>query len=241
MRQYLYILMFTVILMLICTCKKRKEYFNSDLKFKNQIMKKEAFEPNCSSIYGKYNPRCRSNSGSTEIPVIPVIPVISDQYLSKKDDQYLSNKNLHSNLYHVGYYTHMDQKYPILDIKNKNKVKKGLGRYILNGKNIKPFSQKHWDKIFYFKKPFPYENNIPYSFIFNFLFSGKITNNYIKKTYYIFEKKMGSNLYKYVLFEYLNGTLKFSFSLPDRNKINLGDIVFIRDRSSTLGPFTFVG
>ena len=51
---------------------------------------------------------------------------------------------------------------------------------------------------------------------------------------------MASNLYKYVLFEYINGSLKYSFSLPDRNKINLGDVVFIRDRSSTLGPFTFM-
>lgn len=221
MRQYLYILMFAVILMLIGTCKKRREYFtsNSDLSnvdLKNQIMKKEGFEPNCSSIYGKYNPRCRYNSQNKK-------------------------KRLQSNLYHVGYYTHRDQKYPILDMKNQGKVRKGLSRYILSGKKIKPFSQKFWDNIFYFKKPFPYEKNIPYSFIFNFLFSGKISNSYINKTYYIFEKKMGSNLYKYVLFEYLNGTLKYSFSLPDRNKINLGDVVFIRDRSSTLGPFTFTG
>ena len=230
MRQYLYILMFTVILMLIGTCKKKKEYFTSNSK-----LKKEGFEPNCSSIYGKYNPRCINNNSILKNKKGEI------DHLANQRSQRLNKKNIHSNLYHVGYYTHMDQKYPILDIKNNYKVQKGLGRYILNGKNIKPFSQKYWDKIFYFKKPFPYEKNIPYSFIFNFLFSGKITNNYINKTYYIFEKKMGSNLYKYVLFQYLNGTLKFSFSLPDRNKINLGDVVFIRDRSSTLGPFTFIG
>tara|TARA_B100001248_G_C27399640_1_gene469043 strand:- start:10312 stop:10920 length:609 start_codon:yes stop_codon:yes gene_type:complete len=201
MKEYLFVLMIAVILMLIGSCKKNKEYFNPSIN-----SNKENFEPNCSSIYGKYNPRC----------------------------------NVHSNLYHVGYYNHRDQKYPILDMNNRDKKKKGMSRFILNGKKLKPFSQKYWDKIFYFKRPFPYEKNIPYSFLFNFFFSGKIVNDYVKKTYFVFEKKVGSSLYKYVLFEYINGTLKHSFSLPDRNKINLGDVVFIRDRSSTLGPFTFI-
>ena len=206
MRQYLYILMFAVIFMIIGTCKKKREHFEQKSDLEDKIVKKENFEPNCSSVFGKHNPRCRA----------------------------------HSNLYHVGYFNHRDQKYPILDIKNKNKRKKGMNRFILYDGKIKPFSQKHWDKIFYFKKPFPYEKNTPYSFLFNFFFSGKIVNKYVDKTYYIFEKKMASNLYKYVLFEYINGSLKYSFSLPDRNKINLGDVVFIRDRSSTLGPFTFM-
>ena len=85
MKEYLFVLMFAVILMLIGSCKKNKEYFNPSIK-----SNKENFEPNCSSIYGKYNPRC----------------------------------NVHSNLYHVGYYNHRDQNYPILDMKNKDKKRK---------------------------------------------------------------------------------------------------------------------
>lgn len=199
MKQYLYLLVFGIIFMLIGTCRKNEGFSN---QVKNS---KEKFEPNCSSIYGKYNPRCIA----------------------------------HSKLYHVGYYNHRDRKYPILDIK-KGSRSKGLNRFILLGKRIRPFSQKYWDKVFYFRKPFPYEKNIPYSFIFNFLFYGRIVNSHYDKLYYIFEKKMNTNLYKYVLFEHSDSILKYSFSLPDRNKINPGDTVFIRDRSSTLGPFTFI-
>ena len=35
---------------------------------------------------------------------------------------------------------------------SKDKKKKGMSRFILNGKKLKPFSQKYWDKIFYFKR-----------------------------------------------------------------------------------------
>lgn len=213
MNQYLNIIMFSIVLIVLCICNKNKEKFGSEKnineKTLNKINKedsneKESFGPACSSIYGKYNPRC-----------------------------VLNNK-----MYHVGYYNHKDQRYPILDMKKKGKT----NRFILFDKKIKPFSQKYWDKVFYFKKPFPYEKNIPYSFIFNFFFVGRLINQYFDKNYYIFEKKMSTNLYKYVLFEHINGTLKYSFSLPDRNKITPGDTVFIRDKSSiaVYGPFTFI-
>jgi len=164
----------------------------------------------CSNIYGRYNPRCNKNSTT-------------------------------KNIYHIGYYNHNDQKYPILDIKNSKSRGK---RFIWNlsepvEENIKPFAKKYWDKIFYFRKPFQYEKNIPYSFIYNFLYVGRIRNSHFNKNYYIYEKKLSSNLYKYLLFEQNKGLFKHSFSLPDREKLVLGDVVFIRDKSSTLGPFIF--
>jgi hypothetical protein len=220
MEDYLYFLIFVIILLLAYNYKINKSNkleLSNDSKyvatipdvseqFKNQ-KKKENFNPECSNIYGRYNPRCKENK----------------------------------NMYHIGYYNHNDQKYPILDMKNgKSKGK----RFIWNlsdpvEENIKPFSQKYWDKIFYFKRPFRYEKKIPYSFIYNFLYVGRVRNSHFNKNFYIYEKKMSSNLYKYVLFEQTNGTFKHSFSLPDREKLTMGDVVFIRDKSSTLGPFIF--
>lgn len=138
-------------------------------------------------------------------------------------------------LNHVGYYTHKNTKYPVLDMKQGNKK----GRYIMNGEKIIPFNQKHWDKVFYFDKPFKFDNNLPYHFIYNFYYSGKLNNVYINKSYNIYEKKVEYNLYKYVVFEKKCDNLKFTFSLPLRSKINHGDTVFIRHDSSTIGPFTF--
>ncbi len=201
----LVVFIMTFIKYLNSDCKLRnRENFTNDIQLQKEILRKENFGPACSSIYGRFNPRCASD---------------------------------HKKMYHIGYYSHKEQRFPILDmIMNSGKKK----RYIIFNRKIKPFAQKYWDKIFYFKKPFPYEKNVPYSFIYNFNFVGRLVNPHIKRIYHIYEKKMNVNLYKYVLFENINGILKYSFSLPDRNKINPGDVVFIRDKASTYGPFTFL-
>jgi hypothetical protein len=137
-------------------------------------------------------------------------------------------------LSHIGYYSSKNTKFPVLKFENDKKKK-----YIMDGKKIVPFNQKFWDKVFYFDEPFKYKDDVPYSFVYNFYFIGKLNNFHINKTFFVFEKKVEYNLYKYILFEKVDGAFVFAYGLPFRTKINPGDVVFIKNNSSTFGPFIF--
>lgn len=140
------------------------------------------------------------------------------------------------NLNHIGYYSNNNTKYPVLDlIEDKKK-----SRYLMKGDDILPFEKKFWNKVTYFSKPFKFQKNIPYNFVYNFRFVGKIENVHIDKCYFIYEKKLNSNLYKYILFEKDEDNYKISFELPNRKQINNGDTIFIRSNSSTFGPFQYI-
>ena len=53
------------------------------------ILKKEGFEPNCSSIYGKYNPRCINNNSILKNKKGEI------DHLANQRSQRLNKKNIH--------------------------------------------------------------------------------------------------------------------------------------------------
>ena len=215
------------------------------------------------SCYNQYNTLSESSETNNEVITPVEYPIVSTTSLDNvkiepttyQSNSVVSNKlkenfsfqaceniyginnprcNSNKNLNHIGYYDSKNTKFPILKFENDDK-----NRFIMDGKKIVPFNQKYWDKVFYFDEPFKYRDDVPYSFVYNFYFIGKLSNVHINKTYYLFEKKVEYNLYKYILFQKINESFVYSFGLPFRTKINLGDVVFIKNNSSTLGPFIF--
>ena len=141
----------------------------------------------------------------------------------------------HPKCKHIGYYKHKNVKYPIIKSSNK--------KYLLVRDKFYLFNQKYWNKVFYLKNPFAYNKTVPYSFIYNFTYRGVLYNRYNKEgaqsTFYLFGRRLAYNLYKYVLMEKINDELVYSYSLPIRTRINPGDPVFIKHKSSVYGPYIF--
>ena len=116
----LVVFIMTFIKYLNSECKLRnRENFTNDIQLQKEILRKENFGPACSSIYGRFNPRCVSDN-------------------KKK-------------MYHIGYYSHKEQRFPILDmIMNSGKKK----RYIIFDRKIKPLLKNTGIKYFILRNLF---------------------------------------------------------------------------------------
>lgn len=140
-----------------------------------------------------------------------------------------------SRLNHVGYFKYNTIKYPLIDLNNGSYTL----RYVMLKNKFVKLNKKYWNKGYYFRKPFYYHKNVPFSFVMNFLFRGVVINTYTRRLFYLFGKKLSDKTYKYVLFRQKDGKLQFSYVLPPRRKISDGDTIYIKHKISTYGPFVF--
>lgn len=138
-------------------------------------------------------------------------------------------------LNHVGYFKYNLIKYPLIDFNDGVEVK----RFVMLKDKFVKLNQKYWNKGYYFKSPFYYHKNVPFSFVMNFTYRGIATNNHNNKQFYIFGKRLESNLYKYVLFSQKDSKLQFAYVLPPRIKIKDGDSIYVKNKVSVFGPFVF--
>jgi len=138
-------------------------------------------------------------------------------------------------LNHVGYFKLNTSKYPLIDLNNGDYT----FRYVMFKDKFIKLNKKYWNKGYYFQKPFYYDKNIPFYIVMNFLYRGVVVNTYNNKIFYIFGKKLDDGTYKYILFRKKNNHLYLSFNLPPRNKLLNGDTMYIRDKTSTFGPFIY--
>jgi len=140
-----------------------------------------------------------------------------------------------SKISHVGYFKINSIKYPVLDMINElDKI-----RYLLVKNKFYRFKEKYWNKGYYFKNSFSYNDDVPYSLISEYTYRGILINNPTRRKLYVFGKKIFASNYKYILFREKDGVLQYSYILPYRRKMLDGDSIFIRNKISTFGPFIF--
>ncbi len=140
-----------------------------------------------------------------------------------------------SRLHHVGYFKYNTIKYPLIDYNVGNDHR----RYVMLNRRLVKLNKKYWNKGYYFKTPFYYNKDVPFSFIRFNKYRGIAVNPATNRKFYVFGKRDHLMTYKYTLFREKDGVLQFSYKLPNRRRLSNGDPIFIRNQVSTYGPFIF--
>lgn len=140
-----------------------------------------------------------------------------------------------SRLQHVGYFKFNTIKYPILDF-NTGFDKR---RYVMLKSKFVKLKEKYYNRGYYFKTPFYYNKNVPFSFIFHYKYRGIMVNPHTKKLFFIFGKRLNETYYKYVLFRQKSGLLQYAYNIPYRRRLSDGDTIYVKNQISTYGPFVF--
>jgi len=140
-----------------------------------------------------------------------------------------------SRLKHVGYFKINTTKYPLLDLKAGNYIR----RYVMLKDRFAKLNKKFWNRAHYFRNPFYYHKSIPFSVVFNYIYRGMMINTHTRKKFYVFGKRINYSDYKYILFREKNGILQYAYKLPYRRKLSDGDSVYVRNKMSTYGPFVY--
>jgi len=140
-----------------------------------------------------------------------------------------------SRLKHIGYFKYNTIKYPLLDFNTGFDTR----RYVMFRNKFVKLKKNYWNKGYYFRHPFYYNKNIPFSFIIDYSFRGMMVNPHTKKTFFVFGKRINDTNYKYVLFREKEGLLQYAYNIPYRRKLGDGDSTYIRNQISTYGPFVF--
>lgn len=140
-----------------------------------------------------------------------------------------------SRLKHVGYFKYNTIKYPLLDFNTGFDNR----RYVMFRNKFVKLKKQYWNKGYYFRNPFYYNKNIPFSFIIDYAYRGIMINPHTKKQFIVFGKRINKTNYKYVLFREKDDLLQYAYNIPYRRKLCDGDSTYIRNQISTYGPFVF--